>query len=556
MTEALTPIIKKRNGLSLVWLIPIVAAIIGAWLIFHTLNERGPLLTITFRSADGIEVQKTKIKYKSLDIGVVEMVSFSNDFSHVEVRARLNKEAAHFLRAETRFWVVRPSLSMHGISGLGTLLSGAYLEIEPGIGDSQTVFKGLETPPVVTADQAGKRIKLLSRKLGSIDRGSLLYYQGIVAGEVLGYELQDNQRDVTIYAFVKAPFERNLRSDSLFWHASGIDVSVGPEGMRVKTESVRALLFGGIAFDTPESSDAVLGDAGVETFTLHDDLKSIREKSYANKIRFVMYFRDSLRGLNVGAPVEFKGMKIGSVVDIRLEDDSKTGSLKIPVLVELEPDRILSQGDLMKKAPLRAFQALIKRGLRGRLQAGSLLTGQLFIDLDMQPDEPARLLAKHGTDPELPTVQGNLERMTSKVRSVVEKLDKIDFAGIGLELQGTLKGTNALANNKDIDQSLADLAASLATVRSLTYKVERRAEPIFENLDGALSAARGALEKTQTTLTLVDSVLDPESPSYYALMKLARELSTTARSVRTLVDLLERDPQSLILGRRPAGETK
>jgi paraquat-inducible protein B len=681
MTEPLLPTVRKRSGFSLVWLIPLIAAALGAWLIFHTLSQRGPLVTITFRTADGIEVQKTKIKYKSLDIGAVETVSFSSDFSRIEVRARLNLDSAHFLKADTRFWVVRPSLSLHGISGLGTLLSGAYIEIEPGQGQTQTAFVGMETPPVVTAEQAGTRVTLLASRLGSIDRGSLVYYQGIVAGQVLGYEMAANQRNVMIYAFVKAPFERLLRSNTLFWNSSGVDVSVGPEGMRVKTESVRSLLFGGIAFDTPRNEVSPAEDVTGLTFTLHDDFKSIQEKSYTSKIRFVMYFEDSVRGLSVGAPVEYKGIKIGSVVSLRLEDDARTSSLRIPVEVELEPERVVRQGEQMKRAPLAAFQTMVKRGLRARLQTGSLLTGQLYVDLDLQPDAPLRLIGHQGAVPELPTVQADLEKASTTVRGILNKLDKVDLLGISKELHGTLKGANALANHKEIERSLSDLSASLATLRSLagkidqradpvmdqlggtlsaarslTQKIDQRADPVMDQLGGALSAARSltqkidqrvdpvmdqlggalsaarsltekidqradpvmdqlggalsaarsltqkidqradpvmdqlggtlsaarsltqkidqrvdpvmdqlggvlsaarvALDQSKTTMTLVDAVLEPESPSAYALMKLMRELTGTARSIRALVDLLEREPQSMVFGRRPTGEGK
>src|SRR3954466_5725607 len=277
--DELTPTVRERGGFSLVWLIPILTAVIGAWLILHTLTDRGPLVTITFRTADGIEVEKTRIKYKSLDIGLVEAVRFSKDFSRVEVRARLGKEAAHFLRRDTRFWVVRPTLSARGISGLGTLLSGAYIEIEPGQGAPQTLFVGLEAPPVVHADEQGKQITLMTNRLGSIDRGSPIHYQGIVAGEVLGHEMANDYRSVLIHAFVKPPFDRLVRSTTRFWTASGVDLSMGPDGMRVKTESFTALLFGGIAVDTPDPQDAGAEDITGLVFTLHEDQKSIQEQA-------------------------------------------------------------------------------------------------------------------------------------------------------------------------------------------------------------------------------------------------------------------------------------
>ena len=548
------PVVKEGGGPSIVWLIPILTALIGVWLIVHTLADKGPLVTITFRTAEGIEVGKTRIKYKSLDIGLVEGVRFSSDFSRVEVRARLGKEAGHFLRRDTRFWVVRPTLSARGISGLGTLLSGSYIEIEPGQGAPQALFVGLESPPVVNADEAGKQITLMARKLGSIDRGSLIHFQGIVAGEVLGYEMANDYRSVLIHAFVKPPFDRMVRSNTRFWSASGLDLSVGPDGMRVKTESLQALLFGGIAFDTPDGQETGPDDIAGLVFTLHDDQKSILEQGFTEKVRFVMFFEDSVRGLTVGAPVEFKGIKVGSVIGVRLEYEERTGAFRIPVVVELEPERILDRGERMKKAPRDAFQSLVKRGLRARLQTGSLLTGQLFIDLDMQPKTPIRLVGAGRTELELPTVMGNLEQMTTQMKGIVDKLDKVDIVAIGSELQSTLKGTAAIANSPNLDKTIADLAASLSSLRGILRKVDDRAEPITANLEQALAAARDALEKSKATMAAVEGVLSPESPMHDNAARLAQELSSTAKSLRSLVEMLERSPQSLLFGRKPTGE--
>ena len=548
------PVVKEGGGPSIVWLIPILTALIGVWLIVHTLGDKGPLVTITFRTAEGIEVGKTRIKYKSLDIGLVEGVRFSSDFSRVEVRARLGKEAGHFLRRDTRFWVVRPTLSARGISGLGTLLSGSYIEIEPGQGAPQALFVGLESPPVVNADEAGKQITLMARKLGSIDRGSLIHFQGIVAGEVLGYEMANDYRSVLIHAFVKPPFDRMVRSNTRFWSASGLDLSVGPDGMRVKTESLQALLFGGIAFDTPDGQETGPDDIAGLVFTLHDDQKSILEQGFTEKVRFVMFFEDSVRGLTVGAPVEFKGIKVGSVIGVRLEYEERTGAFRIPVVVELEPERIVDRGERMKKAPRDAFQSLVKRGLRARLQTGSLLTGQLFIDLDMQPKTPIRLVGAGRTELELPTVMGNLEQMTTQMKGIVDKLDKVDIVAIGSELQSTLKGTAAFANSPNLDKTIADLAASLSSLRGILRKVDDRAEPITANLEQALAAARDALEKSKATMAAVEGVLSPESPMHDNAARLAQELSSTAKSLRSLVEMLERSPQSLLFGRKPTGE--
>lgn len=549
------PVVTERGGPSLIWLIPLLTALIGAWLIVRTLTDQGPLVTITFRTADGIEIDKTRIKYKSLNIGIVEGVSFSHDFSRVEVRARLNKDAAQFLRRDTRFWVVRPTLSARGISGLGTLLSGAYIEIEPGQGAAQSLFVGLESPPVVHSDMAGKQITLIARQLGSIDRGSPLHYQGIVAGEVLGHEMANDYRSVLIHAFVREPFDSLVRSNTRFWNSSGIDLSMGPDGMRLKTESVQSVLFGGIAFDTPDPQEAGDENTAGLVFTLHNDFKSIKDQSYTSKVRFVLFFEDSVRGLNAGAPVEFKGIKVGSVVDVHLEYQERNATFRIPVVIEIEPERILERGALMKRAPREAFQAMVKHGLRARLQTGNMLTGQLFVDLVMQPKAPLRLARAERPEPELPTIRGaNLEQAMVSASSIMEKIDSIDLVNIGAELHETLKGTNTLLNGPQLQSALADLSVSLKSLRTVLRAVESRAEPIAENLEQTLVAARAALEKSKVTMALVDGAIAPESPLYFHALRLTQELTQTSRSLRNLVDMLERNPQALLLGKPPAKE--
>lgn len=539
------PVVRRRAGPSLVWLIPLLTALIGGWLIYKTLSEKGPPLTISFKHAEGIEVGKTRIKYKSLDIGVVEGLRFSEDFARVLVLARMNKEAASFLRRGTRFWVVKPSLGVRGVSGLSTLISGAYIEIEPGQGAAETHFIGLEVPPVVAADVAGRRIELVAARLGSIDRGSPLYYQGILAGEVLGYEMANDYRSVLIHAFVKEPFDRLLRSSTRFWHASGVEVAIGAEGLRVQTESLQAMLFGGIAFDTPDSQDGASENTEGLIFTLYDDRRSIQEHAYTSKARFVLYFDESVRGLAVGAPVEFKGIKIGQVTGIRLEYEPKAAAFRIPVVIDIEPERVVERGAGLRAAPQAAFQALVKRGLRARLETGNLLTGQMFVALDMHPKTPVRLARDGGPYPELPTIPASVGQMTASLESILAKLDRIDLEGIGSNLKGTLAGTNRIANAPELERSIADLSASLASLRGILRKVDQHAEPIAANLDKALASARD-------TLALMDRVLAPDSPLHDNASRLTEELGEAARAIRALVDMLQRDPQSVLFGRKAA----
>ena len=555
------PVVKKKSGPSIVWLIPLITALVGGWLVYKTLTDKGPQITITFKTAEGIEAGKTKIRYKEIDIGVVRSVRFSEDFSRVILKADMAKNAESFLKRGTRFWVVKPRLSLYGVSNLSTLISGVYIEIEPGQGAPLRQFEGLDTPPVIKAEVEGAKVVLLTQKLGSLDVGSPVYYQGIVAGEVLGWELGNDQKSIFIHAFIKAPYNKLLQSNTRFWNVSGLDVSMGAEGIDIRTASVRSLLLGGIAFETPATLAPTEKDVAGLVFTLHDSYRSIQEKAFTKKVTLILFFEGSVRGLNVGAPVEFKGIKVGAVVDIRLEFDSSDASFRIPVLIELEPERIIERGPGEVSSPLDMMKRLVDRGLRAQLQTGSLLTGQLLIALDMHPDTPVRLVGREVPFPELPTIPAELEQMATSVKGILAKLEKVDMERIGTELLGTLEGTNKLASGAnnliqkpELLEAVDDLKKSLSALKHLLRKLDQRVEPLAINLENAIGAGQRTLEKARVTMGVVDRLLDPESPFQFRFIELTEELAETARSIRILVDLLERNPEALIFGKDVSGE--
>ncbi|MCK5669082.1 MAG: MCE family protein, partial [Gammaproteobacteria bacterium] len=403
--EVSTPKVSKQSGPSIVWLIPLVTLIVGGWLIVKTVSEQGPEITISFKTAEGIAPGKTRIKFKNVDIGIVEQIQFSEDFSNVLVTAAFNQGTESFFRRDTRFWVVRPQLSLRGASGLSTLISGAYIEIDPGKGAEQSHFVGLEKQPVVTANEAGKRIVLITQKLRSIDTGSPIYYKGLLAGEVLGYELANDRQSIYIHAFIKEPFDTLINGNTRFWNISGMDISLGADGLNVRTESLQSIVIGGIAFETKATLEQVNGDVEDLIFTLHDDYSSVLDRTYTKVIKLMMFFDGSVRGLSIGAPVDFNGIRVGSVLDIRLEYDNDNLNFRIPVLIEIEPERIIERSGQGIETSYEVLNKLVERGLRASLQIGSLFTGQLYVSLSMQPDTPINLSGEETPYPELPTIR-------------------------------------------------------------------------------------------------------------------------------------------------------
>lgn len=542
--EVATPQVSKRSGPSVVWIIPVITLIVGVWLIFKTLSEQGPQATISFKTADGIEVGKTRIKYKNVDIGVVEEVRFNDDFSHVVLFVQFDQGTEHFLKRNTRFWVVKPQLSLRGATGLNTLISGAYIEIEPGPGTKQSHFVGLERQPVVTADDDGEKITLISGRLRSIDTGSPIYYKGIEAGEVLGHELANDRSSIYIYAFIKTPFHQLIRGNTRFWNVSGVDVSVGADGIQVQTESVRSIIYGGIAFETPQTLEQTTTELDDLVFTLYDNYASISEIEYSKKIKFILFFDSSVRGLNRGAPVEFKGIKVGSVLDVRLEFDPEQTSFRIPVLIEIEPQRIVSRGGKVETS-YATLEKLVQRGLRARLQTGNLLTSQLFVELDMHPGTDIVLSQDETPFPELPTLDSaNFGVITQSAEALLAKLNAVDIDSIAAALLETINSANSLMSAPGMETTIQDMQLSMQSLKSLLQKLDEA------DVQQVLQSGNQALMQLEATLNKADQLLEPNSPMQYNLIKLTDELEETARSVRKLLDTLERHPQSLIFGKQ------
>jgi paraquat-inducible protein B len=337
----------KKQRISIVWLVPLIALAVGGWLVYKAVSEKGPVVTITFKSADGLEAGKTKIKYKDVELGVVDSIVLSKDLSQVIVKAELVKQAEKFISQNTRFWVVRARVAAGGVSGLGTLFSGAYIELDPGKpGTPATHFEGLEVPPVVTTDLPGSHFVLRASSLGSLNIGAPVYFRRIQVGQVISYQLDEDGQAVTVKVFVHDPHHELVRKNTRFWSASGLDIAIGADGIRVDTESFVTLMVGGIAFDTPVNMEPGEPAEENEVFKLYKNRESISEKTYARKERWLLHFDSGVRGLTAGAPVELQGIQIGQVLDVNLEFDVDKAAFSIPVLFEIEPDRVKASSQL------------------------------------------------------------------------------------------------------------------------------------------------------------------------------------------------------------------
>jgi paraquat-inducible protein B len=538
--------VQSKKQISIVWLIPIVAVLIGGWLAYKGLSEKGPVVTITFESAEGLEAGKTQLKYKDVKMGAVQTIHFNADLSRVIVTAELVKEAAPFLTENTRFWVVRPRVTASGVSGLGTLFSGAYIGMDPGKeGKPQRSFKGLEIPPVVTTGMPGREFLLRATELGSLDIGSPVYYRQIQVGQVIGYELEEEGQSLRIKIFINAPHDKLVRKNTRFWNASGFDLKLDASGLTLNTQSMVSIMMGGIAFDTPTSLEVGGPAQEGQLFRLYETRASIFERTYTEKIYYILHFNESIRGLTVGAPVEFRGIKIGQVVDIKSEFDLKKASPRITVLIETEPQRWKVAGtdrEATAEDSKEGLAKLVAKGLRAQLKTGSLLTGQLFVSIDFYPDAPKAEIKYGEKFPEFPTIPAPLQIITARVNDLLSKIETVPIEQIGKDLGDTLQNVKQLSESKELLEAVQALNQTLQDARELAQNLNTNVAP----------AITATLDRAQQTLVSVEGTLGKDSPLQYELRLAIKELGESARSLRVLLEYLERHPDALIFGKGKA----
>ncbi len=520
---------------SLIWLVPLLAAAIGLSLFIKSLSERGPEITITFLKAEGLEAGKTQVKYKDVDIGQVTSVRLSDDKTRAVAVVRLDKQAASFAVQGSRFWVVRPRVGAGGVSGLGTLFSGSYLGVDAGTSEErQTEFVGLEVPPPVTADVPGKRFVLKSSNLGSVDMGSPIYYRRLQAGQVIGFQLDETGRAVDVLVFINAPYDRYVTEDTRFWHASGLEIQVGASGLNVDTQSLASLVAGGLAFQEPP--DTELGAPAPEQFRFNlAENQAEAMKNEAGAITAVAYFPQSLRGLSVGAPIDFRGVEVGEVVDIDMRYDREKRNFIQPVTVKIYPDRFFTRDT---KDGRKLLDGMVQRGFRAQLRQANLLTGQLYVALDFFPKAPAVKVDPNSATLVLPTMGGGLDELQAAVEDIVGKIRKIPFDEIGNNLNGTLSRLNR-ETLVELNRTLAQARSTLSQAETTIGRVDRELTP----------EAKAVLSEARQTLNGASAALSPDAPLQGDVRDTLRELQRTARSLRNVADYLERHPEALLRGK-------
>ena len=526
-------ITKTKNKVTPIWIVPIAAVILGIWLVVSNYLSHGPTIEIMFESASGIEAGSTKIKVLSVDIGLVSAIRINDDLSGITVTAKLNPEARPLLRDDTEFWVVKPSVSGLNVSGLSTLLSGAFIELSPGVQEVTRAreFVGSNRMPAAPAGTPGIRLNLTSQSSGSFSIGSPVLYKGFRVGTVEDIDLDAETQLVNYSIFIDAPYDNFVTTNSRFWDASGVTAQLSTEGIRVSMTSMQSLLTGGVSFDTPRNFGP--GNPAMEnsTYRLFSNESSIHENPHRNYTEFVVGFTQSLRGLHPNAVVTYKGIQIGSVIRImidRLDADLEIAAVgqPIPVLIRIDPGRFNmgNFGDSKEGAEFARETVIqaVENGLRATLQSGNLITGAQLVGLDFY-DDPGPIGPRNfGEYPLIPSIEGGFGRIQVQVTTLLDKLN-------GLPLENTVEGVNT---------AIDELGSTLAALRT-----------ILED-----DAAQDITETLQTTLDELNRLIrsySSDSEFQTDLTRTLGELKNSLDSLQGITDRLADKPNSIVFPSDP-----
>ncbi|HQB29379.1 MAG TPA: MlaD family protein [Syntrophales bacterium] len=517
----------RRWRVSAVWIVPLVAAIVAAGIAVQRILMEGPTITIVFNRTEGVEAGKTFVKYKEVNIGQATKVELSKDFRKVVVTAKIDRSAKGLLVDDTRFWIEQPRATLSGITGIGTLLSGNYIGLEPGKSkEERRTFTGLDMPPSVTFDEPGRRFVLQAATLGSIGNGSPLYYRKLNVGQVIGYDLEKDGGSVRIEVFVRAPYDVHVTDRTRFWLAGGIDMTVGADGLSVRTQSVLSMLIGGIAFETPPPEGNGAPAAENAVFALFGSRMEALASPETITTPFVLYFSESLRGLAVGAPVTYMGLAIGEVTNVGFEFSREKNNVRPRVDIVIYPRRFLEH---VKKSPVtdagtrtgperRNFiENAVEQGFRAQLRSANLVTGQRYVSLDLFPGAPRATIDWTKSPVEMPVVPSDIQDLETKIRDILAKIERMPLDDLGRDLK-KLAGTMDRVLKRIDGETLTEIGTTLEDLRRLLVHID-------------------------------DALAGKDAPAQFQLREALQEIIRAARGVSGLTEYLERNPEALIRGK-------
>lgn len=535
--------VRRSRQWSLIWLVPALAVLIAAGLGYQAWRTQGAQIVVEFATASGLEAGKTRVRYKDVEVGKVVKVALNEDMTRVRATLAMDRAVAASLRSDARFWVVRPRVTTRTISGLSTLLSGSYVSLLPGdTGDARNEYLGLEEPPNLSGLSEGSQFWLTADRLGSMDVGSPLFYRGIVVGEVASYTLDADER-MRIQVFVRSPYDRLVKSSTRFWNVKGLAVKMGTDGLQAEFESMLSFMQGGVAFETlPQWGEAQSVGEG-HVFALYPDRDSIAQQTPNVKLHYVMTFEGNLSGLGAGAVVQHRGLEVGRVLDVQPEFDTQALQLRVPVLVELWPERLAMPADAERAKGL--LMRMVDQGLRAQLKPASLITGQVMVDLDYLAEAGKVQLAEVKGHTHFPTVPATMEQVVKTLGNVMAQLEKAPIAQTVEELRQAAAGLKTLLDKDQASSVLRQTEQLLAQVNQTMAGMQQ----LPSTLDATLKQTQTTLATLNTSLQQANTALAEDSLLQHDVRTLMQEVARAAGAVETLADTLQRQPNAILFGK-------
>lgn len=528
---------KTARSISPIWIVPLAALVIAAWLAIHAWQKKGTEIEIIFDTASGIEVGQTQVRLKDVPVGKVTAMRLSANLGQVIVTATLDRPISAHLSTNTRFWLVSPRVSASGVSNLGTLISGVYIVMDPGKpGDYHDVFMGLSEPPAVESDDEGTQYLLHAETLGSLDIGSPIYFRQLRVGEVTGYRLGSLGNSVEIRIWIESPNDKLVQKNSRFWNVSGVDVTVGSNGVKAEIGSLASLIGGGIAFENGFDFEQQERAPSDHEFYLFDDRDSVMEERYTLKYYYRLRFSHTIKGLDVGAPVEFRGIKVGEVLDIKLHTvNSQPEGLH--VFLSIEPQRLDPEWSPTREEFDRHLAELVAHGLRASMRTGSLLTGSRFIDLAFPEAPPAGEFAVKKKFSDIPTMDSPSEDLEKQIAGIARKINQIPIDTLGQDLTVAVTQLSEILKTFNQHKTMEKFDTTMANVSDASTE-----------LTGTMQEAQAAMSQVADTLLAMEQLMAPDSSTQYQLTELMSSLNQTSTSLNRLLEQLNKKPDALIFG--------
>jgi paraquat-inducible protein B len=553
--------VKPRVRVSPIWLVPLLAAGLVAFLAIRSVSNRGARVTITFETAEGIAAHQTEVKYKAVSVGIVEAVEIGSDNSSVVVHTRMDRSIKPLLTDHARFWVVRPRLTpaSGSITGLETIVTGGYIDFDPGPPGGQAVraFRGLEKPPGVRSGEPGRVFVLKAARLGPIGPTAPIFYRDATVGEVLSYDLGDGTGPVTLRIFVRAPNDAFVHPGTRFWDASGFAVTTGPGGFHVEIESLQSILAGGVAFETP--TERAVGPPSDENavFDLFESKEAADSALFDEGLPCVSYFRTSVAGLARGSRVEMFGVPIGVVTDVRLLFDpaDPRGAAIARVAFRVQGQLLPNMGEAhvapkTDLGPSRdTLMRMVEGGLRAVPDSESLVLGPKVLSLKHVPGVKREAAALEGDALVLPTQAGSLDDVGSELSEVVAKLNQVPYGEIAARLDHALGSVDRTVSSPEMQQALVSVSQTLADVRALVRDVDSGVGPALQRLPAISQEVEQAAQRANDAFG--KGGYGASSDFQRNVGRLMSQLTEAARSIRLLAEFLDRHPEALLRGRGP-----